>query len=113
MAAYSAKNRQPGDTLDAWLGEVNWDITDRHTLFGRVENVENDELFPDHDDPLHDVAFRVTKFQAGYAYRIPLGPVNLALGGTVSAFDKPNALDAAYGSSPMGYTVFARFSLGD
>ena len=113
MAAYSAKNRQPGDSLEAWLGEVNLDITDRHTLFGRVENVENDELFPDHDDPLHDVAFRVTKFQAGYAYRIPLGPVNLALGGTVSAFDKPNALDAAYGSSPMGYTVFARFSLGD
>lgn len=113
MAAYSGKNRQPGDTLDAWLGEVNWDITDRHTVFGRVENVENDELFPDHHDPLHDVAFRVTKFQAGYAYRIPLGPLGLALGGTVSAFDKPGALDAAYGSSPMGYTLFARFSLGD
>jgi hypothetical protein len=113
MAAYSGKNRQPGDTLDAWLGEVNWDLTDRHTVFGRVENVENDELFPDHDDPLHDQAFRVTKFQAGYAYRIPLGPLGLALGGTVSAFAKPDALDAAYGSSPIGYTLFARFSLGD
>ena len=112
-AAFSAKNRQPGDTLTAWLGEVNWDLTDRHTLFGRVENVKNDELFPDHSDPLHDVAFRVTKFQAGYAYRIPLGPVNLALGGTVSAFAKPDALDPYYGDSPMGYTVFARFSLGD
>ncbi|MXP40687.1 hypothetical protein GRI75_03360 [Altererythrobacter soli] len=113
MAAYSGKNRQPGDTLDAWLGEVNWDLTDRHTVFGRVENVENDELFPDHHDPLHDQAFRVTKFQAGYAYRIPLGPLDLALGGTVSAFAKPDALDEAYGSSPIGYTLFARFSLGD
>ena len=113
MAAFSAKNRVPGDTLTAWLGEVNWDLTDHHTLFGRVENVKNDELFPEHGDPLHDVPFRVTKFQAGYAYRLPLGPVNLALGGTVSTFAKPNALDAHYGSSPIGYTLFARFSLGD
>ncbi|WP_207974541.1 hypothetical protein [Parafrankia sp. BMG5.11] len=113
MAAFSAKDRVPGNTLTAWLGEVNWDIDRHHTLFGRVENVANDELFPDHSDPLHDQAFRVTKFQAGYAYRLPLGPVNLALGGTVSAFAKPDVLDSAYGSNPMGYTVFARFSFGD
>jgi len=113
LAAFSAKDRVPGDTLTAWLGEVNWDIDRHHTLFGRIENVANDELFPDHADPLHDVAFRVTKFQAGYAYRVPLGPVNLALGGTVSAFAKPDALDAAYGNSPWGYTLFAKFSLGD
>ena len=113
MAAFSAKNRVPGDTLTAWLGEVNWDLTEHHTLFGRIENVKNDELFPDHADPLHDQPFRVTKFQAGYAYRVPLGPVNLALGGTVSAFAKPKALDFAYGSNPMGYTLFARFSFGD
>ena len=113
MAAFSAKNRVPGDTLMAWLGEVNWDLTDHHTLFGRIENVTNDELFPDHLDPLHDQPFRVTKFQAGYAYRLPLGPVNLALGGTVSAFAKPEALDPRYGRSPWGYTLFARFSLGD
>lgn len=113
MAAFSAKDRVPGPTLTAWLGEVNWELSEHHTLFGRVENVNNDELFPDHADPLHDVAFRVTKFQVGYAYRLPLGPVNLALGGTLSAFAKPDALDAAYGKSPMGYTVFAKFSLGD
>ena len=113
MAAFSAKDRVPGETLTAWLGEVNWDIDRHHTLFGRVENVKNDELFPDHADPLHDQPFRVTKFQAGYAYRLPLGPLNVALGGTVSAFAKPAALDFAYGSNPMGYTLFARFSLGD
>jgi hypothetical protein len=64
-------------------------------LFGRVENVKNDELFSDHDDPLHDVPFRVTKFQAGYACRVPItGPLNLALGGSIAAFNKPRALDA-------------------
>ncbi len=112
MAAFAAKDRVPGPTLTAWLGEFNWDLTKHHTLFGRIQNVANDELFPDHSDPLHDMAFRVTKFQAGYAYRLPLGPLNLALGGTASAFLKPDALDAAYGKSPMGYTVFAKLSLG-
>lgn len=112
-AAFSAKNRDPGDTLTAWLAEVNWDLDDHHTLFGRIENVKNDELFPDHADPLHDVPFRVTKFQAGYAYRIPLtGPLNLALGGTIAAFDKPRPLDPAYGKNPIGATVFARLSIG-
>jgi hypothetical protein len=57
------------------------------------------------------MAFRVTKLQAGYAYRLPLGPVNLALGGTVSTFAKPAALQPYYGS-PVGYTLFARLSLG-
>jgi hypothetical protein len=113
MLAFSAKDRKPGPTLTAWLAEINWDLDDHHTLFGRAENVRNDELFPDDLNPLHEVPFRVSKFQAGYAYRLPLTDVfNLALGGTVSAFAKPAALDAAYGNKPMGYTLFARLSLG-
>lgn len=112
-AAFSAKNRDPGTTINAWLGEANWDIDEHHSLFGRIENVTNDELFPDHHDPLHDVAFRVTKFQAGYAYRLPITDnLKLALGGSVAAFDKPRALDAAYGRNPIGATVFARLSIG-
>ena len=113
MLAFSAKDRKPGGTLTAWLAEANWDNDDHHTLFGRIENVKNDELFPDHSAPLHDTPFRVSKFQAGYAYRLPLTEqFNLAMGGTVSAFAKPDALDAAYGKNPMGYTLFARVSLG-
>jgi hypothetical protein len=112
-AAFSAKDRKPGPTLTAYLVEANWDIDDHHTIFGRAENVKNDELFPDHDDPLHEVPFRVSKFQAGYAYRMPLtGALNLAVGGTVSAFAKPGALNAAYDKNPMGATVFAKLSLG-
>jgi hypothetical protein len=113
MLAFSAKDRKPGRTLTAWLAEANWNIDAHHTLFGRVENVKNDELFPDHHDPLHDRPFRVSKFQLGYAYRLPLvDSLNLALGGTVSAFAKPGILDAAYGQNPMGFTLFARFALG-
>jgi hypothetical protein len=113
MLAFSAKDRKPGPTLTAWLAEINWNLDDHHTLFGRAENVRNDELFPEHTDPLHEVPFRISKFQAGYAYRLPLTDIfNLALGGTVSAFAKPAALDVAYGNKPMGYTLFARLSLG-
>ncbi|MFN3517627.1 MAG: hypothetical protein ACK4YM_10780, partial [Novosphingobium sp.] len=72
----------------------------------------NNELFPDHADPLHEVPFRITKFQAGYARRIAVGPFELALGGSLATFAKPDALDAAYGSKPWGYTLFARVSLG-
>jgi hypothetical protein len=112
-AAFSAKNRDPGPTLTAYLVEANWDIDRHHTVFGRFENVKNDELFPDELDPLHEVPFRISKLQAGYAYRLQLtGPLNLALGGTVSTFVKPDALDAAYGKNPMGVTLFAKLSLG-
>lgn len=112
MAAMSAKRRVPGDTLTAWLAEANWNLDHRNTLFGRIENVANDEFFPDHAHPLHDQAFRVTKFALGYARRIPIGPVELAVGGSVSAYAKPAALTPYYGSDPIGYTLFARISLG-
>lgn len=113
MAAYSAKNRLPGDTLTAWLGEVNWDLTDRHTVFARFENVANDELFHDHDHPLHDQTFRITKAQAGYAYTLPLGrDFAVALGGSAAMFDTPAALDPYYGPNPVGLTGFVRLTLG-
>jgi hypothetical protein len=112
MAAFSAKDRHPGAALTAWLAEANWEVTRRHTLFGRFENVANDELFPDHADPLHDVKFRVSKLQAGYAYTLPAGPFALSVGGTAATFFKPTALDAHYGDQPMDYTVFAKLTLG-
>jgi hypothetical protein len=114
MLAFSNKNRSAGPTLTAWLAEANWDISDHHTFFGRFENVANNELFPNPLSPLHDRTFRVSKAQAGYAWNTDLGasPFNLSLGGTVSAFAKPALLDAAYGKHPMGYTVFAKLSLG-
>ncbi len=113
MAAYSAKKRVPGGTLPAWLGEVNWNIDRHNSLFGRVENVLNDEFFPDHSDPLHDQAFRITKLQAGYARHFALGELfALSLGGSISGFAKPAVLDPYYGTNPMGYTLFAKLSLG-
>ncbi len=113
MAAFSAKNRSPGNTLTAWLVEANYDLSEHHSLFGRLENVDNDELVPDHSDPLHDQPFRISKAQAGYAWHAPLaGPVKLTLGGSANLYGKPAALDRLYGRNPWGYTLFARLSLG-
>jgi hypothetical protein len=113
-AGFAAKNRLPGRALTAWFGEANWDLSKHHSLFGRLENVANDELFPDPADPLHDRPFRVTRVEAGYAYRIKLpGPFGLAIGGSGFVTAKPAALDAAYGKSPLGWTAFAKLSLGN
>jgi hypothetical protein len=111
--AFSAKDRVPGSTLTAWVGEARWKLGGRGSVFGRVENVDNAELFPDHDDPLHDVAFRVTKVQLGYARHIPVtSTFSLTLGASGAVYAKPGALDAAYGDDPFGYTLFARFNIG-
>ena len=111
--AWSRKDRQPGTVLNGFLAEATYELTPRHAVFGRVENVANDELFPDHDDPLHDRRFRVTKAEAGYAYRLPIvGPLGVALGGTVAAYAKPDALDAAYGDDPVSWTLFAKLAVG-
>ena len=111
--AYSFKDRSLGPALSAFLAEATWELTRRHAVFGRVENVRNDELFPEHDHALHDRPFRVTKAEVGYAYRLPItGALGVALGGTVAAYAKPDALDAAYGRLPVSGTLFAKLALG-
>jgi hypothetical protein len=111
--AWSRKDRRPGRALSALLAEAAWEIGPHHAIFARVENVANDELFPDEADPLHDRPFRVTKAEGGYAYRLPLvGPLGVALGGTVAAYAKPAALDRVYGDAPVSWTLFAKVALG-
>ena len=111
--AFSTKNRRPGATLTAWLAEANWDITPAHALFARYENAANDELFHDHDHPLHDRIFRVAKLQAGYAHSLPLGSdLTLTLGASGALFGTPSALDPFYGRRPYGVSAFARIMLG-
>jgi hypothetical protein len=114
LAAFSAKNKLPGRTLTAFLGEVNWDFAPRETVFGRVENVANDELFPDPLDPLHGAKYRISLFEAGYAHRLRLTrDTGVALGGALGIYAKPAALDAAYGRFPVSATVFAKLMLGN
>ena len=115
--AWAVKDRRPGRALPALLAEASWEIDGHHAVFGRVEHVANDELFPDPADPRHDRVFHVTKAEGGYAYRLPIanvlgGAFGVALGGTVAAYAKPAALAAAYGRAPVSWTLFSKFVLG-
>src|SRR3569623_808387 len=113
LAGFAIKRRLPGRALTAWIAEADQDIGEHHSLFGRIENVANDELFPDPLDPLHDRPFRVTRAELGYAYRVPISDVvELALGGSGFVLLKPSALDASYGRMPTGFSLFAKLSLG-
>ena len=76
---------------------------------------------PEHRVPLGDVPARLGQpggqrragtVPAGYAYTLPLGPFGLSLGGSVAGFLKPDALEAVYGDDPIGYTLFAKLTLG-
>jgi hypothetical protein len=115
-AAFSAKKHVPGDTSTAWLFELNkrFGYLRPHSVTMRIENVANDELFPDPLHPLHDRSFRVTRVEAGYAWRHKLGDLlAVTLGANALAILKPDALDPYYGKSPLGWTGFVRLSLGD
>jgi len=111
--AFSAKNRKPGPTLSAFLLEANWNLDERHSLFGRAEHVRQDELL-DHHDPRHGNIYGVTRATLGYARRVPLGGEwRLALGGSGSIHFAPDALRPDYGDTPLAFTLFAKVSLGD
>ena len=110
-AAYSLKRRD-GHGTDAFLVEANWDVTSRHALFGRVESVENEELFDENDPVFGGVPYRVGKTTLGYAYTLPIGPFALSLGGSGSLYAKPSALNAPYGRNPKSFTLFVKLALG-
>ena len=108
--AYAIKQID-GHATHAVFAEANFDISDRHAVFGRVENVENEELFVA-PSLLAGPAYRVTKATLGYGYTIPIGAVALTLGGSASAYAIPAALDAPYGRAPKSFTLFAKLALG-
>ena len=113
MAGYGLKDQRPGRALPAWIGEASWEIGRHHAVFGRVEYVKNDELFPDVTDPRHDRPYKVMKAEGGYAYRLPIvGPLGMAIGGTLAAYAKPAALTSAYGNAPVSWTLFDKLVLG-
>lgn len=117
-AGYSRKDIRGDRVLPAWLLEGTWAITRRHAVFGRFENVLNDELFEREEqlgiaEPLIGAPFRVSKFTAGYAYTLPLGrSLAVALGAAASAYAKSDRLDEAYGRNPHSLTLFAKLMLG-
>ena len=108
--AWGRADDQPGHALDAWLLESTLVLRDAHTLFARLERVQEDELF-NGVPALAGQVTPVTQLSAGYIHDWPLAAhLYFGLGGLVSLYDLPAAAADAYGH-PRSYMLFARLKL--
>jgi hypothetical protein len=100
-----------GAATAGWLLESALRITPRQTLFGRVERVAKDELFLP-GDPHFGQTFDVGKLSLGYIFDFAqLEALSLGVGGLVSGYSYPAALNAAYGTHPTSWMLFVRARL--
>ena len=107
--AWGRKMNHPGRTLDGFLLESELILHDTHTLFARAERVAEDELFD--GGPLLNRVETVEKISLGYIRDFhPADHLKLGIGGLVSRYDYPSALNRAYGD-PTSYMVFLRLKL--
>jgi hypothetical protein len=108
--AWGRNYDHPGHTLDGFLLESALNLG-RHTIFGRAEDVQKDELF-EPPGPLAGQVFRVSALSLGYVYDLPIAR-RLALGlgvqGTLNHV--PSAIRFAYGDHPAGVMPFVRLKI--
>lgn len=95
----------------AFLVESSWNLKNRHTIFGRFEWVDKDELFPP-IDRRHSEVYGVSKLTAGYIFDF-LSTRHFAAGGGLSGSIHylPADLDFVYGMKPKSFNVFVRFKV--
>ena len=109
--AWGRKMLRPGHTLDGFLLESAVVFQDTHTVFGRAERVNEDELLG-HAEHGPAPVFTPTKFSLGYIYDFQLAEhVKLGIGGLASRYIVPKGLDAAYGSDPTSFMTFIRLKI--
>ena len=110
--AWGRKMNHPGNTLDGFLLESEVVLHDTHTFLARAERVGEDELFDDAPSPLSGRVLTVEKISLGYIRDVHLVEhLKLGIGGLVSRYGYPTALDHAYGD-PTSYMIFMRLKLG-
>ena len=108
--AWGRDDDRPGQSLDAYLLESAVTLHATHTLFMRLERVQEDELFTG-TSPLAGPEYGVAKLSLGYIHDWPLtSHLYLGLGALLSVYALPSAVDTAYGS-PRSYMIFARLKL--
>jgi hypothetical protein len=81
-----------------------------HTVFGRAERADKNELFPE-SDPRAGEKFRAGKLSVGYVYDFPRdGHYAIGIGGLVSRYSLPAELDSVYGN-PTSFMLFGRVKI--
>ena len=108
--AWGRNRNYPGKSTDAFLLESALSIHKTHTVFGRGERVEKDELFGD-GDPLHGT-YTVHKATVGYVYDFPeWHKMQVGIGTSVGMSFLPDEIEPVYGKNPMSYLGFVRIKL--
>jgi len=107
MFAWGRNDRNPGRATNALLLESAASLWQRHTLLGRVERLENDELIGN-----GQVAV-VEKFSLGYIYDVlHASPLRAGVGVLGSLSRVPEDLVPRYGSRNLSsFMVFLRLRL--
>ncbi len=109
--AFGRNDPSPGTSSDAWLLESALILEGAHTLFGRAERVEKDELFMP-GQPLYGQMFTIDSLSLGYIYDFKHQALpRLGVGGLVSVYRYPAVLDASYGAGPVSTMLFLRIKL--
>lgn len=118
--AWGRNERDPGETTDSFLLESTVQAG-RHTVFGRAERQENDELFGHgDDDDSHELkagdheagVFEIGKASLGYIYDFfQRESWRVGVGGLGTVFQVPDGLKEEYGDSPTSWMAFLRVRL--
>ncbi|MES1241130.1 MAG: hypothetical protein ABUT39_05875 [Acidobacteriota bacterium] len=105
--AWGRNESDPGETTDSFLLESAATLAARHTVFGRVERQENDELAGHgHGD---EEVFDVGKISLGYVYDAVVEDAwKAGVGSLVSLALIPSELEDEYGEMPVSWMVFLR-----
>ena len=111
LLAWGRNIDKPLHTTDAFLLESTLAIRERHTLFGRVERTDKDELFGE-GDPRAGEVFNVGKGSLGYVYDFfNRSHLKAGLGALGSVALLPAALKPSYAGTPLSGMLFLRLRL--
>lgn len=109
--AWGVNDRHPGPALNGYLLESAVSFLTHHTLVGRAEHLQNDELILE-PSPLAGKTFDVNKVTLGYVYDFdPWFYFRAGLGATISTIFVPSALEALYDEHPLSFMLFARLMI--
>lgn len=109
--AWGQNSHHPGHTLNGYLLESTVNFYHTHTFFGRLERVQEDELF-EAPSILAGQVFTVNKLSVGYLHDFPqYHHVQPGIGVLASTYEIPSSLQVVYGSHPISYMLFVRMQL--
>jgi hypothetical protein len=102
------------ETLNGYVAESTLNFFDKNYVYTRLELVDKVDLLS-HDEASrlgiddHHAIFRIGAYTFGAARDVwNTEKFSLAVGGDLTFYSKPDALDSVYGSNPVSYKIFVR-----